>query len=312
MGTSKTCPDCRKTVTKMPSRVYPNFDVNDEDVTSQLANNVEELENRNKKLEKQLNQLHADQSKLFVAQLAEKTCEVVKAKNSMKLLQRLYIDAKRKNDELSKTNEEVTETLNLCRGKLNSINDLLFNQHKESTNLILKVRDLEKQLQFAESDAQMDKYFRTMAVREKEEVIDQLNETQCQLHHAQNTIDGNFLQIECILSELDTLRTEKRMQLIKEKQMEQIIYEHEKERKEIELENVQLKKMIQGEINSNIVSEVVAQKRKSNECCNVDRVNKYIKQEYKVKSIDNSVQPPIRLIFRKNKGDSHFSCVPVL
>lgn len=293
----------------MPSRVFPNFDENDEDVTLQLTSNIEELENKNKKLEEQLTQLHVNQHEMIIAQLAEQKHEVIKMTNNMKSLEQLYVDSKCKNEELTKANEEVTESLNLCRGKLNSVNDLLFTQQNESTTLTTKIMDLEKQLQFAQSDAQMDNYFRNVAINEKEEVIEQLNDTQRQLFYAQNTIERNFVQIETIASELERLRTEKQMQLISMKQMEQIICQREMERREIEQENIQLKTQLKQVITQEVVNSS-AQKRKFKDCCTIDIVNKTIKQEFKSEYNDSTDQAPIKLIIRKT--DSHFSCVPVL
>lgn len=313
MKTSRTCPECRKRVIKMPSRVYPNFDGNDDDTTLQLTSNIEVLENKNKKLEEQLTQLHMNQHEIIIAQLAKKTYEVIKMSNSLKSMEQLYTDSKRKTEELTRSNEVVTERLKICCAKLDNVNDLLSAQKNESTTLASKIVDLEKQLQFAESDAQMDKYFRTVAVNEKEEVTDQLNDTQRQLFYAQNTIERNLLQIETIVGELERLRTEKQMQSIRMKQMEQTICERDMERREVEQENVQLKSQLKQMIRQGLVnSSDMAEKRKLKDCGEMDFANKHIKQEFKLECNDNAGQPPIKLIIRKIKTDSHFSCKPVL
>lgn len=296
----------------MPSRVYPNFDENDDDAKLQLASNIEVLESKNKKLEEQLTQLHMNQHEIIIAQLAKKTYEVIKVTNSMKSMEQLYTDTKRKNEELTSHNEEITERLNLCSQQLDSVNELLFVQKNQSTTLTSKIVDLEKQLQFAESDAQMDKYFRTVAINEKEEVIDQLNETQRQFFYAQNTTERNFLQIETIVGELERLRTEKQMQSIRLKQMEQTICEREMERREVEQENAQLKSQLKQMITPGLVNPSVwTQKRKLKDCGEMDFANKHIKEELKSECIDNADQTPIKLIIRKMKT-AHFSCEPVL
>lgn len=315
MKTSKTCPDCRKRITKMPSRVWPNFDVNEEEETVQLSNNIEVLENKNKKLEEQLTQLRMNQHEIITAELAKKTYEVMKVTSTMKSLEQLYVDSKIKIEELTKINDEGTERLNLCHGKLNSVNDLLFSQQNESTTLTSKIMDLEKQLQFAESDSQMDKYFRTVATNEKDEAIEQLNNTQRQLFYAQNTIDRNFVQIETVLCELERMRTEKQLQTIRMKQMEETICERDMGRREIEIENVQLKSKLKKIMSQGTVcSSVVAQKRKFKDCCcNNDLVDNNLKKDLRSECIDTeSDHPPIKLIIRKMKRDSSFLCVPVL
>lgn len=307
MQISRTCPDCRKRVHKIPSRVWPNFDVSDENETLQLSKNIQVLENKNKKLEEQLTQLHMNQHEIIITQLAEKTYEVMKVTNTMKSLEQLYIDSKIKNEELTKANDEATERLNLCHGKLNSVNDLLFSQQNESTTLTSKIMDLEKQLQFAESDAQMDKYFKTVAISEKDD-------TKRQLFYAQNTIDRNYVQIETVLCELERMRTEKQLQTIRMKQMEETICERDMGRREIEMENVQLKsKLKQIMSQGTVCSSVVAQKRKFADCCNIDLVNTNIRRELRSDGTNTKTDhPPIKLIIRKMKRDSNFACVPVL
>lgn len=289
--TSQTCPECRKKFTKPPSRVYPNFDVNDE--TLQLTNNIGVLENENKKLN---------------AILAEKTYEVMNVTNAFTSLDNLYTESVR-------TNNELTERLVLCHGSLNSACELLSSQRNESTILTSRITDLEKQLQFAEGNAQMDKYFKTVAINEKDVVIGQLNDTQRQLCYAQNTIDRNVVQIETILCELNTMRTEKQMQMMRIKKMEQMIRERDTGRKGIEMENVQLKSKLK-EIMSPKVGSISAVERKRNfaDCSSVDLVNDNIKQVLRPNSIvttEPDHHPPIKLIIRKMKRGSNFACLLV-
>lgn len=288
-------------------RVYLNFDVKDDGELVQLSNNIEVLENKNKKLEEQLAQLHRDQQKIIVAELAEKTFEVMKVTNAMKSLEQMYLNSKLKNDE-------VTECLNVCHGQLNSVNDLLISQQNETAALITKTMELEKQLQFAESNAEMDKYFRTVALNEKDEVMEQLQDTQRQLFYAQNTIDRNFVQIETILCELKRMRAEKQLQTI---QMEKTICERDMGRREIEMENVQLKSKLKQIMSQETVRTSVApQKRKFTDCCcNIGLVNNNIERELRSNGIDTDTdQPRIKLIIRKVKRDSRFACelLPVL
>lgn len=310
--TSRTCPDCRKLVTTLPSRVYPNFDESDEDETLQLATNIEILENKNRLLEEQLTQLHLDQHKKIITQLAEKTYEVMRVTNTMKLFEQLYCNVKTKNEELIKSNDEVSERLELCLEKLDTSNDLLSSQQNESMILSSKIMDLEKKLQFAESDAEMDKYFKNVAINEKNEAIEQLNDTQRQLFYAQNTIDRNFVQINTILCELERMRTEKQLQTIRMKQIEETICERDMGRREIELENVQLKSKLKEIMSQGTVSSFVAQKRKyTNDCCNNDLVNDNIRKSNGCDTTESD-RPPIKLIIRKMNRDANFQCVPVL
>lgn len=303
--TSKTCPDCRKNITKRPSRVYPNFDVNDE--TLQLANNIKILENKNKLLEDQLTQVLMNQHARINAILDEKTIEVVSVTNTLKSLERMHTDSKLKNDELTRTNEELAERLGLCHGKYDSVCKLLISQQNESTILRSKTADLEKKLQFAESNAQMDKYFRTVANNEKDEVSEQLNDTQSRLSYAQYTIDRNFVQIETILGELDKMRKEKQLQTARIQKMEQMICERDIGRRGIEVENVQLKSKLK-EITSRGTdcASAVEQKRKCKDFYN-------LKQVLRPSGIDSpqTGHPPLKLIIRKMKRASNFACVRV-
>lgn len=313
---STTCPDCRKRVTKFPSRVYPNFDVKDDEGKLQLQSNFEVLESENKKLQDEITQLRLNQQNIIAAKLAEKTYEVMKVTNAMKSLEQLYIDTKATNEELTRTNDEITERLNLCHGKLNSVNDLLLSQQNESTSLSNKIMDLEKQLQFAESDAQMDKYFRTVAINEKDELMEQLNDTRHQLLYAQNTIDRDFVQIETVLCELERTKTEKQLQTIRMKQLEQTICECDVGRREIGQENVQLKSKLKEIMSQGtICSSGVAQKRKYTDCCcNSALANDNIEQILRSDCSDTTEtdRPPIKLIIKKMKIDSNFACISVL
>lgn len=311
---STTCPDCRKRVTQFPSRVYPNFDVTDVEETLQLTQNIKVLESENEKLQNEITQLRLNQQDIIAAKLAEKSYEVMKVTNAMKSLEQLYTNTKTTNEELTRTNDEITERLNLCNGKLNSVNDLLLSQQNKCSSLSSKIIDLEKQLQFAESDAQMDKYFRTVAINEKDELMDQLNDTRHQLLYAQNTIDRDFLQIETALCELERTKTEKQLQTIRMKQLERTICECDMGRREIEQENVQLKCKLKEIMSQGGICDVAEKRKYVDWCCNTDRANDNIEQILRSDCSDTTEtdRPPIKLIIKKMKRDSNFACIPVL